>query len=32
VPLLRAGAQYRVPVAALLAALHIAVDVDEVTT
>lgn len=32
VPLLRAGAQYRVPVAGLLAALHIAIDGDKATT
>jgi hypothetical protein len=32
VPVLRAGAQYRVPVAGLLAALHIAVEADGRTT
>jgi hypothetical protein len=32
VPVLRAGAQYRVPVAGLLAALHIAADAEERTT
>jgi hypothetical protein len=32
VPVLRAGAQYRVPVAGLLAALHIAADAEGRTT
>jgi hypothetical protein len=32
VPVLRAGAQYRVPLAGLLAALHIAADAERRTT
>lgn len=32
VPMLRAGAQYRVPVAGLLAALHIAAEAGQGTT
>jgi hypothetical protein len=32
VPVLRAGAQYRVPVAGLLAALHIAAEAERRTT